>query len=198
MTKDIKTKSASLLRLVALFHKIIFIYFDVIISIFRTLPKKDINGQNVLITGSGHGLGREMALKFAHLGTNLVLVDINETNNQKVKEEVLKIRKKSQIKVLTYSVDIRQEIEVAKLAKSIKQDLGDIDILVNNAGIVQCLPFLELSPTLVERTFQVNTLAHLWTIRHFLPQMIKNNRGHIVAISSIAGIIGGKYLTDYW
>lgn len=198
MTKDIKSKPGSLLKLFALFCRIIFIYVDVITSVFRTPSRKDIKGQNVLITGSGHGLGREMALKFAHLGTNLVLVDINETNNQKVKEEALKIGKKTHIKVLTYSVDIRQEIEVAKLAKSVQQDLGDIDILVNNAGIVQCLPFLELSPTLVERTFQVNTLAHLWTIRHFLPQMIKNNRGHVVAISSIAGIIGGKYLTDYW
>lgn len=195
---DLKSKVGSLLKFIALIHKIIFIYIDVITGVLRTSPRKNIEGQNVLITGSGHGLGREMALKFAQLGTNLVLVDINETNNQKVKEDALKIANKSNIKMLTYSVDIRQEAEVAKLARSIKKELGDIDILVNNAGIVQCLPFLELSPNLVERTFQVNTLAHVWTIRHFLSPMLKKNRGHIVAISSIAGIIGGKYLTDYW
>lgn len=198
MTISIKSRIGSLLKFIALFHRIILIYIDVITSVLRTPPRKNIKGQNVLITGSGHGLGREMALKFAQLGTNLVLVDINETNNQKVKEEALKIAKKSRIKVFTYSFDIRQETEVAKLAESVRQELGDIDILVNNAGIVQCLPFLELSPNLVERTFQVNTLAHVWTIRHFLPPMIRKNRGHIVAVSSIAGIIGGKYLTDYW
>lgn len=186
----------SVLKFIILFFKILAIYIDVCSSFFRPQKKKSIKGQNVLITGSGHGLGREMALKFSQLGVNLVLVDINVANNEQVKKDILD-RTKS-IKVLTYSIDIRQEDEVEKLAKSIKQELGDIDILVNNAGIVQCLPFLELSSTLVERTFQVNTLAHIWTIKHFLPGMIKNKRGHIVAIASIAGLIGNKYLTDYW
>lgn len=198
MAEISRSNIVSIVKFFGLVHRIILIYIEVVTGAFKTPVKKNIKGQNVLITGSGHGLGREMALKFARLGTNIVLVDINETNNQRVKEEVLKIAKKLQNKVITYSVDIRRESEVAKLAKKIKEELGDIDILVNNAGIVQCLPFLELSPSLVERTFEVNTLAHIWTIKHFLPSMLQNNRGHIVAVSSIAGIIGGKYLTDYW
>lgn len=189
---------ASLLKFAILVFRIIKIYVEVSVNFFKPPREKDIQGWNVLVTGSGHGLGRELAIKFAHRGTNLVLVDINEKNNESVKQEILKIHPSGCTKVLTYSLDIREETEVAKLAQRVKNDLGDIDILVNNAGIVQCKPFLELTPSLVERTFQVNTLAHIWTIKNFLPAMIKNQRGHIVAISSIAGLIGGKYLTDYW
>lgn len=194
------------MKFFALIYKIIIVYIDVCSNFFKKPQSKKINGQNILITGSGHGLGRELALKFAtNHDVNLVLIDINEKNNERVREDVSKIIAKKQKttpsnkqKVITYSVDIRDESEVAKLANRVRKDLGDIDILINNAGIVQCLPFLELSPALVERTFQVNTLAHIWTIKHFLPSMLKNKRGHIVAISSIAGIIGGRYLTDYW
>lgn len=195
------------MKFFALVYKIIIVYIDVCSNVFKKPQKKSIKGQNVLITGSGHGLGREMAIKFAtNHEVNLVLIDINETNNERVKEDISKIlarkqkttsNQQQQQKILTYSVDIRDESEVAKLASRVSKDLGDIDILINNAGIVQCLPFLELSPALVERTFQVNTLAHIWTIKHFLPSMLKNKRGHIVAISSIAGLIGGRYITDY-
>lgn len=197
MMKENKDSTVvAILKFMILVYKILAAYIDVCSTFFRPQKRKNITGQNVLITGSGHGLGREIALKFSRLGVNLVLVDINASNNEQVKRDIQNCD--NSIKVLTYSVDIRQENEVAKLAVSIKQKLGDIDILINNAGIVQCLPFLELSPSLVERTFQVNALAHIWTIKHFLPAMIENKRGHIVAISSIAGIIGSKYLTDYW
>lgn len=179
---------------------VILAYVEAILSVFRQVKRKDISGQNVLITGSGHGLGREMALKFAQQNANIVLVDINRQNNEKVKEEIQSDFKRSNRagKVVSYSIDLRDEKQVQELAARVRKEVGDIDVLVNNAGIVQCLPFLELEPELVVRTFQVNIFAHIWTIKHFLPPMLKNQRGHIVGISSIAGFIGTKYLTDYW
>lgn len=189
---------SSLAKLLILIVRVVGVYLEVVFSLIRKPEKKSLKGKNVLITGSGHGLGREMAFKFADLGANLVLVDINDANNQLVKQELLQDSKRS-IKVLVYSLDIREETKVAYLAKNIEKELnGGIDVLINNAGIVQCLPFLELAPGLIERTFQVNVLAHIWTIKHFLPGMLKKQQGHIVAISSIAGLIGGKYLSDYW
>lgn len=192
-----ETLPKAISKFLVLIYKILVIYVQVCVSLLRRPARKCIKGQNVLITGAGHGLGREIALKFAQLETNLVLVDINQSNNEQVKKEILE-QSNGNVTVHTYSVDIRDEANVANLAKKVGEQLGDIDILINNAGIVQCLPFLELSPTLVERTFQVNSLAHIWTIKHFLSSMIKKQRGHIVGIASIAGIIGGKYLTDYW
>lgn len=194
------TALVSVLKFLVLIYKVTLVYIDVILGLFRPRERKSVKGQNVLITGAGHGLGRELALRFAHEGANLVLVDINEVNNEKVKQEIAGKFKSTKLKVLAYTADIREETNVAQLADKVRADLGggDIDILINNAGIVQCLPFLELKPALVERTFQVNTLAHVWTVRHFLPAMIKNQRGHVVAISSIAGLLASKYLADYW
>ena len=187
------------LLLVNLIYKVALAYIEAILNAVQPARRKSIRGKNVLITGSGHGLGRELALKFAQQGANLILVDINEQNNDKVRQEISQKYSDSKLKVVAYSVDIREESKVKELAQKCSLALGgSVDILINNAGIVQCLPFLNLSPALVERTFQVNVLAHMWTIKHFLPSMIENKSGHIVAISSIAGLIGGKYLTDYW
>jgi all-trans-retinol dehydrogenase (NAD+) len=195
-----ETNSAELVKqtllFVALVYKILLAYIEEIYNLVKPIRRKSVRGQNVLITGSGHGLGREMALRFATEGANLVLVDINQANNESVRAELIK--KYADIKVRAYSVDIRNEADVEDLSKRVQKDVGQIDVLVNNAGIVQCKPFLELSPQLIERTLQVNVLAHMWTIRHFLPSMLEKGRGHIVAISSIAGLIGGKFLTDYW
>lgn len=188
----------SIVKFVILVIRVVLVYLHCVLGFFRNTEKKSVRGLNVLITGSGHGLGREMAIKFADLGANLILVDINEANNELVKQELINRTSKGAIKVLTYSVDIREESKVAELEKNVSRELGSgIDILINNAGIVQCLPFLELASNQVEKTFQVNVLAHIWTIKHFLPGMLKRQRGHIVAISSIAGLIGGKFLSDY-
>lgn len=195
MSENYESGIKSVLRFISLVIRVIGLYFEAVLKIFQKPRRKKISGQNALITGSGHGLGREIALNLAQQGVNLALVDINEANNESVKQELLDLY--PSMKIFTYSVDIRSEQQVEELAKFVEKDLGGIDILINNAGIVQCLPFSELSSKLVERTFQVNTLAHIWTIKQFLPGMLKRKRGHIVAIASIAGIFGTKYLTDY-
>lgn len=187
-----------ILLFLTLVYQVGLAYGAAIGSLLLPVKRKSIRHKNVLITGAGHGLGRELAFKFAHQGVgSIILVDINEQNNELVCREIQD--KFPSVKVQAFAVDIRVEDNVAKLAQKTQEALGgSIDILVNNAGIVQCLPFLSLSPAMIERTFQVNVLAHMWTIKHFLPGMLKQKSGHIVGISSIAGLIGGKYLTDYW
>lgn len=70
-------------------------------------------------------------------------------------------------------------------------------MLINNAGIVSGKSTLELSDSMIEKTMQVNTIAHLYTIREFLPEMIAQKKGHIVTIASMAGITGVPGLSDY-
>ena len=69
--------------------------------------------------------------------------------------------------------------------------------MINNAGIVSGKTTLELSDAMIERTIAVNTTSHLYTIREFLPDMIKNRKGHIVSIASMAGLAGVPGLSDY-
>ena len=75
--------------------------------------------------------------------------------------------------------------------------MGDVDILVNNAGIVTGKKFLDATDGAIEKTFQVNTLAHFWLGKAFLPSMIDKNHGHVVTIASMAGIFGMAGLCDY-
>ncbi|KAM9198165.1 epidermal retinol dehydrogenase 2-like [Dugong dugon] len=80
---------------------------------------------------------------------------------------------------------------------AVKKEVGDVSILINNAGIVTGRKFLECPDELMEKSFDVNFKAHLWTYKAFLPAMIANDHGHLVCISSSAGLIGVHGLADY-
>ncbi|XP_070337331.1 epidermal retinol dehydrogenase 2 isoform X2 [Equus asinus] len=79
----------------------------------------------------------------------------------------------------------------------VKREVGDISILINNAGIVTGKNFLDCPDELIEKSFDVNFKAHLWTYKAFLPAMIANDHGHLVCISSSAGLTGVNGLADY-
>lgn len=75
--------------------------------------------------------------------------------------------------------------------------MGDVDILINNAGIVTGKKLLENTEKGIERTFAINSIAHAYTIRAFLPSMMQRDKGHIVTIASVAGHMGIGGLSDY-
>ncbi|KAI7684875.1 Epidermal retinol dehydrogenase 2 [Sarcoptes scabiei] len=67
----------------------------------------------------------------------------------------------------------------------------------DNAGYVNCKRIGSLSQDEIRRTFDVNILSSIWLCKQLLPSMIENREGHIVAISSIAGLLGNANLVDY-
>ena len=101
------------------------------------------------------------------------------------------------VKAIAFQCDISDEGKVHQVFDQIYGHFGRVDILINNAGVVQCLPFSELKSSNIERTFKVNVFGHFWTIREVLDKMKSANDGHIVAISSIAGLLGTPNLVDY-
>lgn len=70
-------------------------------------------------------------------------------------------------------------------------------MLFNNAGVLSGRALLDTPDHLIERSFNVNVVAHFWTVKAFLPKMIENNHGHIVTIASMAGHVGIAKLIDY-
>merc|ERR1711934_850768 len=78
-----------------------------------------------------------------------------------------------------------------------KKDVGVVKILINNAGIVSGSALLETPDEKIIRTFQVNVFAQFWTMKSFMPDMIKNKSGHIVNVASLAGHSGMHKLVDY-
>ncbi|NXN21833.1 RDHE2 dehydrogenase, partial [Nycticryphes semicollaris] len=79
----------------------------------------------------------------------------------------------------------------------VKKEVGDVSILINNAGIVTGKRFMDSPDSLMEKSMEVNIMAHFWTYKAFLPAMIASNHGHLVSIASAAGLIGASRLADY-
>nr|XP_022346208.1 epidermal retinol dehydrogenase 2-like [Crassostrea virginica] len=180
-----------LLQTLRLFFSAIFVG---IWRFFVPPPKKSVFGEVVLITGAGSGIGRQLAREFARLGSVVVLWDINKTSNT---ETAKLLQEEFQAKCFCYTVDVGDKSQIQSTAARVKTEVGEVNILINNAGVVSGKKLLDTPDVLVQRTFDVNLLAHFWTVKCFLPSMLKNNHGHIVNISSSTGLVGLNKLTDY-
>lgn len=174
--------------------KIIYYIFKSVYKLIVPTEKKSVVGEIVLITGAGHGIGKELAIGYASLGATVVCWDINEETNNETMNDIKKMGKDS---VYAYRCNVADREEVFRVAEKVKKEVGDVTILVNNAGIAFVKSFLNQSLDEIARVTDVNVTAHYWTLKAFLPSMIEKNYGHIVALSSVAGLIGAPYGTVY-
>jgi len=154
---------------------------------------KDISGQIILVTGGGSGIGRLMCLKYAEMGAKVVTWDINSKGNQ----ETVDMLKERGHQGFAFTVNMANKDEIYEAAIKTKDQVGVVTILVNNAGIVSGKKLLETSDETIVRSFEVNVLAHFWTIKAFLPDMLDQKMGHVVTIASLAGQAGTNKLVDY-
>ncbi|XP_050718232.1 short-chain dehydrogenase/reductase family 16C member 6-like [Eriocheir sinensis] len=155
--------------------------------------RKDVRGSVVLVTGGGSGIGRLMCLKFAARGALVVTWDVSETDNR----ETARLVQGAGGQCRAYTVDLCDRHAVYAVATKVKQEVGKVDILINNAGIVTGKPLMHCPDSSIIRTFEVNTLAHFWTTKAFLGDMMVRNKGHIVTVASILGKTPVNNLVDY-
>lgn len=83
------------------------------------------------------------------------------------------------------------------LAERVKDQVGPVSVLVNNVGIMPTHPLPQQSAEEIQRVFDVNVFSQFWTIQAFLDQMKEQGRGHIICLSSIAGLVGLANLVPY-
>ncbi|KAJ8946337.1 hypothetical protein NQ318_004227 [Aromia moschata] len=112
-------------------------------------------------------------------------------------EETVNLVKGIGGKVVAFKCDLADSEDVYRIAKKTQEAVGDVTILINNAGVVSGHLLLNTPDHLIKRTFDVNVIAHFWTVKAFLPKMIEKNHGHIVTIASMAGYVGVHKLVDY-
>jgi len=146
-------------------------------------------GKHILITGAASGMGRLMAIQMGNLGGKMILLDIDDVGLESVKSELVE----KHISVTTFLCDLSNRLQIYDIATQI----GSVDILINNAGIVTGKNLLDAPDVMIEKTFQVNILAHFWLVKSFLPGMLERNSGHIVTIASSGGLAATSKLTDY-
>ncbi|XP_056130397.1 retinol dehydrogenase 10-A isoform X3 [Lampris incognitus] len=155
---------------------------------------KPIDGELVLITGAGGGIGRLFAQEFTKHGAEVVLWDINSSSN----EQTAKLVHEMGGTAHTYTVDVTNPEDVYRNADLVRRDLGrDVTMLINNAGVVAGHRMLDCPDELMEKTMKVNSHAHFWMVKAFLPQMKAQNHGHIVTIASVLGLFSTACVEDY-
>ncbi len=157
---------------------------------------KNLNTKVVVLTGATGGLGKEMVAAFLKEGSTLILSDITESS---LKELITKFRGYGTGRILGYiTLDLTTKEGIEDL---VRYTLGYIesgpDVLVNNAGLAFFGPFQEIPTRKWEKIIELNLLAAMRLTHAFLPYMIKKQSGHIVNISSVAGIVATPGLTVY-
>jgi all-trans-retinol dehydrogenase (NAD+) len=153
----------------------------------------NLQGKTVVITGGAMGIGRATALRLVHEQCTVTIWDLNASA---LEEAATSLRKEGG-KIFPHVCDVTDKARVAELSRVAVQEMGRVDIVINNAGYVQGGDFLDLSDEGWSRTIDVNLNALRYTICAFLPGMYERNEGHIVNISSAAGLIGVPGLAAY-
>jgi NAD(P)-dependent dehydrogenase (short-subunit alcohol dehydrogenase family) len=155
-----------------------------IMSVQRTDAQSNqtpLKGKVVMVTGSTDGLGREVALRSAALGANVIVHGRNQERGKAVVSEVMKAGKGN---ARFYAADLSSLAEVRTLARAVNGDYDRIDVLVNNAGV--WLRDRQVSKDGHEMHFAVNYLAGFLLTRMLLPKIAASAPSRIVNVSSLA------------
>lgn len=139
----------------------------------------------VLVTGATSGIGKSTAEIFAKHGYNLILTGRREERLRDLKTE---LERNHKISVHTLCFDIRKMEEVEKAIQQLPDEIKKIDILVNNAGLAAGLSSIQEGQIdHWERMIDTNVKGLLYVTKFVSQLMIKNGKGHIINIGSVAG-----------
>jgi 3-oxoacyl-[acyl-carrier protein] reductase len=147
-----------------------------------------------IVTGSGRGIGRVIALKLAESGVRVVLNDIGDV---KPVEAVAQEIKTMGVECLKVMGDVSKGADVDRLVEETLSAYKRVDILVNNAGIARDQLLLRMSEEDWDKVLAVDLKSVFLCTRSVLRPMAKQRWGRIINISSIVGIIGNKGQANY-
>jgi NAD(P)-dependent dehydrogenase (short-subunit alcohol dehydrogenase family) len=151
-------------------------------------------GKKVIVTGSGTGIGREIALEFAREGADVVLHYAHSgAGANSAAEEICAMG----CKALALQADFQDLDEVVGLGDRAIEFLGGLDCLVNNSGITFNKPFLQVNPEQFDTLFQVNIRAQYFLTQHAVRQMLEHRGGAICNLTSIHGLQGAPEHSVY-
>lgn len=149
----------------------------------------------VVITGAGSGIGRALAEEFGALGARLALNDYIEED---LKETMDILQNMGFEKPLAAVFDVSSKPDMEEFASRVKTELGNSDIVINNAGISGAdLPGYSIPEESYRKVMDVNFFGVLNGCQAFLPQMVEQNSGALVNISSVFGLSGFPNNSDY-
>ena len=154
----------------------------------------DLTDRVAVVTGSGRGIGRTIALRLAEAGANVVINDIGEGSVvESVADEVRAMNRES----LAILGDVTSVIDVSNLVDTTVKTFGRLDILVNNAGITRDQLLLRMSEEDWDSVIAVNLKSVFLCTKAVIRQMTSQRWGRIINMSSVVGIAGNAGQANY-
>jgi NAD(P)-dependent dehydrogenase (short-subunit alcohol dehydrogenase family) len=142
-----------------------------------------------VVTGGGHGIGRALCRRLGADGSKVIVVDLDEQAAHDVAGEIGGI---------AFAIDVGDEAAMAALVDEVERDVGPIDLFVSNAGVafgdgatgaVSAEGGLNPIDDRWDACWRVNVMAHVFAARAVVPRMLERGQGHLINISSAAGLL---------
>jgi len=153
----------------------------------------DFKNKIVLITGASSGIGKQTAIEFAKLGSNIILVARRKDKLEQVENEL----KRFNVTTLICTCDVSKKDQVEIMSKTVLEKFNSIDILVNNAGFAIYGSVSNLSIDEIESQMETNYFGMIYCVKNFLPSMLNKKFGHIVNVASVAASFGLPGIASY-
>lgn len=147
-----------------------------------------------LITGSSRGIGKQIAIKLAKNGYNIV---VNYVNKNEEVEKTIEELKQFGVEVLEAQGDISNYEQSEKIVNLVIEKFGQIDVLVNNAGITKDMLIMRMKKEDFTKVIDVNLVGTFNITKNVIPHMMKKRTGRIINISSVVGISGNAGQCNY-
>lgn len=154
----------------------------------------ELKDRIALVTGSGRGIGRAIAIQLAREGATVMVNDLDTKFSDGTAADI----KGMGFNAFSYPKDVSIRENVFSLIKDIVERFGSIDILVNNVGLASRLLVEDMPPEVWDRFININLTTPFNMVKAVLPHMIAKKYGKIVFIGSIAAArISGNASADY-
>lgn len=154
----------------------------------------NLEGKVAIVTGSGRGIGRAVAMKLASLGANIV---INDIPSSEAADETAKEIEAMGRQTLVCKGDVRSFDDVSEMVNKTIEKFGKIDILINNAGITRDGLIMRMSEADFDDVIAINLKGAFNCVKAVTRPMMKQRSGAIVNMASVVGVMGNAGQANY-
>ena len=155
----------------------------------------DLTDKVAIVTGSARGIGREIALKLAEVGADVVVNDIEAAAEslESVVKEIKALNRQS----LAVTADVSSSEDVNRLIETAVKEFGKIDILVNNAGVTRDQLLMKMTDEEWDTVLNIDLKSAFLCTRAVIRHMLRQRSGRIISIASVVGMVGNAGQANY-
>lgn len=150
--------------------------------------------KTVFVTGGSRGIGKEVALKFAENGYDVIL---NYVSDKTDVDGLTKELKEKGAESLILKADVSNVEQVEDVVKQAIERFGKIDVLVNNAGITKDNLLMRMSEEEFDKVLEINLKGTFIVTKAVTKYMMKKRQGAIINLSSVVGVAGNAGQCNY-